>query len=100
VCSCRADLYPGDADADSRRAVATLVSAGLVFHMARGGVRRGAGRPKGELRVSVTVTLLPKTLHRIDREAFNSVKSRGEVIDAIIVESQNKSRGAIGAEDT
>jgi hypothetical protein len=49
--------------------------------MARGGKRAGAGRPKRAKRIGVLVRMLPETLKEIDRRAFKSEDSRGQVID-------------------
>lgn len=48
----------------------------------RGGVRAGAGRPKGARRVRITLRVLPKTKKMIDKICFLLGISRGELADS------------------
>jgi hypothetical protein len=47
-----------------------------------GGRRPGAGRRRGEVRVSVTLRVLPETARNLGVAAFQHNVSKGQVLDA------------------
>jgi hypothetical protein len=47
-----------------------------------GGRRPGAGRRRGQLRVSVTLRVLPETARNLGVVAFQNNVSKGQVLDA------------------
>jgi len=57
--------------------------------MSRGGKRKGAGRPKGDPRVKISLTLKPETVATITALSEDIGIGKGEVID-MAVEGQKK----------
>ena len=52
--------------------------------MSRGGKRPGAGRPKGEPRVKISLTLKPETVSTITALSEDMGIGKGQVIDRAI----------------
>lgn len=48
-----------------------------------GGRRPGAGRRRGELRVSVTLRVLPQTARQLGAAAFQANATKGQLLDAV-----------------
>jgi len=57
--------------------------------MSRGGKRKGAGRPKGDPRVKISLTLKPETVATITALSEDIGIGKGEVVD-MAVEGQKK----------
>lgn len=57
------------------------MEAAVVF--THGGRRPGAGRKRGQLRVSVTLRVLPETAKHLGAAAFQGNLSKGQVLDAV-----------------
>jgi len=52
--------------------------------MSRGGKRKGAGRPKGDPRVKISLTLKPETVSIIKALSEDMGIGKGEVIDMAV----------------